>query len=174
MEQSPGLEVLGTTSLPEEPTFLPGVDLKCGSPASRRRSPSSSDLPVLTQDTLVCTEAMEALTNGVNNNRAVIKGTSSKDMTTTTRHTIRANTLSNTLLLPLTEPLNQITMLTRSQLSPAITTIRTNQHSLLPRSSTSPFALLVRPADCRPPSVQLCLDSRLYGIPSWWFVRTFT
>jgi len=116
-EQSPGLEAPDTISLLEEPTFLLGVDLRCGSRTSHSRSPNNSGPPVLMQDTPVCTEAMEALTNGVNHSRAATKATSNKDTTTTMQHTIKANTPSNTLLLPLTEVLNKTPMLTSSQFS---------------------------------------------------------
>lgn len=119
MERSPGLEVPDTTSLLEEPTFLPGADLRCGSRTfhNHNHSLSSSDPPALTRDMLVCMEATEALTSGVNHSRAVTKGINSKDTTTTTQHTIRANTRSNTLLLPLTKTLDKVPMLTSSRFS---------------------------------------------------------
>jgi len=103
------------TSLLEDPTSLPGVDLRCGSRTSHSRSLNNSDPPVPMRDTLVCKEATEALTNGVNNSRAATQGTNNKDTTPTTQHTIRANTRSNKLLLPLTKALNKILMLTSSQ-----------------------------------------------------------
>ena len=131
MQRSPGPEVLDTTSLLEEPTSLPGVDLRCGSRTSHSRSPSSSDPPALTQDTLVCKEVTEALINGANLSRAATKDTSNKDTTTTTQHTIRANTRNSTLLLPLTKVLDKIPMLTSSRFSPltfpATITIRTDR-----------------------------------------------
>ena len=117
MERSPGLEAPDTISLLEEPTSLPGVDLRCGSRPSYNHNLSNSDPPGLMQDTLVCKEATEALTNGVNPNRAATQGTSNKDTTPTTQHTIRANTRSNTLLLPLTKAPDRIPMLTSSQFS---------------------------------------------------------
>ena len=101
MEQSPGLEVPDTTSPLEELTSLLGVDLRCGSPTSHSHNLNSSDPLALTQDMPVCKEAMEALTNGVNSR--VTKGGNSKDTTTTMQHTTRANTRSNTPLLPLTK-----------------------------------------------------------------------
>src|SRR5882762_5654538 len=104
MERSPGLEVLDTTLLLEEPTSPPGVVLKCGSRTSHSHSLSSFDPPALTRDMLVCMEATE-LINGVNHSKAATKGTRSKDTTTTTQHTIKANTLNSTLLLPLTKAL---------------------------------------------------------------------
>jgi len=120
MERSPGLEAPDTTLLMGEPTFLPGVDLRCGSRTSRSRSRSrslsSSDPPVLTRDTLVLKEVTEVLTNGVNSSRAATKGGNSKD-TTTMQHTIRANTHNSTLLLPLTKTLDKIPMLTSSRFS---------------------------------------------------------
>jgi len=115
MERNPGLEALDTISLLEEPTSPPGAVLRCGSRTSHSPSPSSSDPPALTRDTLVCMEATE-LTNGVNHSRAATKGTRSKDTTTTTQHTIKANTLNNPLLLPLTK-LYKITILTTSRFS---------------------------------------------------------
>jgi len=102
MERSPGPEVLDTTLLLEELTSPPGVDPRCGSRTSHSHSLSSSDPPAPTQDTLVCKEDTE-LTNGVNHSRAATKDTNSKDTTATTQHTIKANTLSKTLLLPLTK-----------------------------------------------------------------------
>ena len=123
MERSPGPEVPDTTSRLEEPISLPGVDLRCGSRTSRSRSRSrsrslsSSDPPALTRDTLVCREATEALTNGANLSRAAIKDISNQDTTTTTQHTIRANIRNNKFLLPLTEALDKIPMLTSSRFS---------------------------------------------------------
>ena len=103
-------------SLLEGPTFLPGVDLRCGSRTSHSRSLSSSDPPALTRGTLMRKEATEVLTNGDNNSRVATKGGSNKD-TTTMQHTTRANTLSNKLLLPLTKTLDKIPMLTSSRFS---------------------------------------------------------
>lgn len=116
MERNPGLEVQDTTSLLEEPTSLPGVDLRCGSRTSHSRSLSSSDPLALTRDTLARRAGTEALINGLNNSRAATKGGSSKDTTTTMQHTTRANT-RNTLLLPLTKLFDKIPMLTSSQFS---------------------------------------------------------
>ena len=163
MEPSPGLGVLGTTSLLEEATSLPGVDPKCGSQASHSLSLSSSDPLALMQDTPVCTEVTEALTNGVNHSRPAIKGTNSKDTTTTTQHTIKANTRNNTHLLPLTKALYKIPMLTSSRFSfltssPATTTVGTDQtltyfqiaDLFLPARTTNQLFF---------PNVEWCLDS---------------
>lgn len=116
MVRSPGQEVPDTISLLEEPTFLPGADLRCGSQTSHSRSLSRPDPPALMRDTLVCKEVTEALISGVSNSRAATKGGSNKD-TTTMQHTIRANTRSKTLLLPLTKTLDKIPMLTSSRFS---------------------------------------------------------
>lgn len=177
MERSPGLEVLDTTSLLEEPISLPGVDLRCGSRTSHSRSLSNnSDPPALMLDTLVC---KEALTNGVNHSRVATKGISSKDTTTTTQHIIRANTRSNTLLLPLTKALDRIPMLTSSRFS--LLTFPSN-HNYRDQPNTHFFP-------DRPPLPLPCsydqptTFSPVFSGPStvsymvflfWWFVRTFT
>jgi len=127
MERSPGLEVPDTTSLREEPTSLPGADLRCGSRTFRSRSPSSSDPLVLMRDTPVCRVVKEPLTNGVNLSRAT-QGTSSKDTATTMQHTIKANTRNSTPLLPLTNALDKTTMLTSNQFS--FLTFPSNYNSL--------------------------------------------
>lgn len=116
MERSRGPEALDTTLLLEEPISPPGVVLRCGSRTSHSHSLNNSGPLVLMRDTLVCMEAT-VLTNGVNHSRAATKGIRHKDMTTTTHHTIKANTLNKTLLLPLIKVLDKITILTTSRFS---------------------------------------------------------
>jgi len=162
MERNPGPEALDTTSLLEEPISPPGVVLRCGSRTSHSHSLNSSDPRALTQDTLVRMEATE-LTNGVHHSRAATKGTHNKD-TTTTQHTTKANTLSSTLLLPLTKALYKITILTTSRFS--FLTFSSNhcyqdRRTLTFSRSPTSFSLLVRPADYRFTSVQRCLDGLL-------------
>jgi len=143
MVRSPGLEVPDTTSPLEEPTSLPGVDLRCGSRTSLSHSPSSSDPPALMRDTLVCMGATEALTNGVNNNRATTKGISSKDTATTTHHTIRTNTRSNTLLLPLTKTLDKTPDANKQPI--LLSHLTPSNHNYLVQSNAHFFP------DCPPP-----------------------
>ena len=143
MERSPGREVPVTTSLQEEPTSPPGVALRCGNRTSHSHRLSSSDPPALTRDTVVCLEATE-LINGVNHSRPATQGTHSKDTTTTTQHTIKANTLNNTLLLPLTKALDKIAILTTSRFSfltfPSNYDYQVHRTLTFSRSSTSSFA----------------------------------
>ena len=168
MERNPGLEVLDTTSLPGEPTSLPGVDPRCGSRASHNHNLNSSGLPAPMQDTLVCKVATEALTNGVNHSRAATKVTSSKDTTTITQHTTRANTRNNTLLLPLTKTLDKIPMLTSSRFS--FLTFPSN-HDYWDQSNAHffpdrpPLPLPCSYDQLLSSSVEWCLDTA----PTWYF-----
>ena len=171
MERSPGPEVPDTTSRLEEPISLPGVDLRCGSRTSRSRSRSlsSSDPPALTRDTLVCREATEALTNGANLSRATIKDISNQDTTTTTQHTIRANIRNNKFLLPLTEALDKIPMLTSSRFS-FLTFPSNHNYQNQPNAHLFPARPpLPLPCSCNQPTIFSLVFSGALTALTWYF-----